>query len=84
MLRVGPSHGLHDLLFRRTVDFAHEVIAPLGRDFDAVEPVQASDDGSSRTAGRADGDIQQGMHVSVSGAAVATGFIAGPATGPVE
>src|SRR5262249_19223133 len=53
---------LEDLALGRMIDFADEIVAPLGGDRQRLEAVEAADDDFTGGAGGPDGDIEKRVH----------------------
>jgi hypothetical protein len=62
MVRVCATDGVDDFRLRGPIDLAHEVVAPLARHLDGIEPREAADDEVARAAGGADGDVEERLH----------------------
>ena len=70
---------LDDLGLGRMIDFADEVVAPLGCDRQGLEAIEAADDDFAGGPGGPDGNIEERMHNKISSRSVSAA-----ANGPAE
>ena len=79
MARIVLPDELDDLGLGRMIDFADEVVAPLGCDRQGLEAIEAADDDFAGGAGGPDGNIYERMHSKISSRSVSA-----RAHGPAE
>jgi hypothetical protein len=70
MARIVLPDELDDLGLGRMIDFADEIVAPLGCDRQGLEAIEAADDDFAGGSGGPNGNIEERMHGKISSRSV--------------